>query len=59
VLAVVDGHRHATSVGVTIEELRELMNVLCAADAVNLDGGGSSAMVVSGRLPNNPSDLEG
>lgn len=59
VVAVVDGHRHATSVGVTIEELRKLMASLGAADAVNLDGGGSSAMVVRDRLINNPSDPEG
>lgn len=59
VLAVVDGHRHATSVGATIEELRELMASLGAVDAVNLDGGGSTAMVVRNRLVNQPSDLEG
>jgi exopolysaccharide biosynthesis protein len=58
-LLVVDGHRHATSVGMTIEELRQVMGRLGASDAVNLDGGGSSAMVVRERLVNSPSDLDG
>jgi exopolysaccharide biosynthesis protein len=56
---VVDGHRHGSSVGLTIEELRLLMKALGARDAVNLDGGGSSAMVVRERLVNSPSDSDG
>jgi len=55
---VVDGHQ-AGSVGLTIEELRQLMAALGAEDAVNLDGGGSSALVVRGRLVSTPSDKEG
>jgi hypothetical protein len=58
-LLVVDGHRHGTSVGMTIEELRQVMRRLGASDAMNLDGGGSSAMVVRERLVNSPSDLDG
>jgi hypothetical protein len=58
-LVVVDGHRHGSSVGLTIEELRLLMKALGARDAVNLDGGGSSAMVVRERLVNSPSDSDG
>jgi exopolysaccharide biosynthesis protein len=58
-LVVVDGHRHNASVGVTIDELRQLMASLGAVDAVNLDGGGSSAMVLRERLVNRPSDLDG
>jgi uncharacterized protein YigE (DUF2233 family) len=59
VVAVVDGHRPEESIGLTIEELRKLMGALGAADAVNLDGGGSSAMVVRGALVNHPSDVDG
>ncbi|MGZ5200644.1 MAG: phosphodiester glycosidase family protein [Telluria sp.] len=58
-VAVVDGHAPEASVGLTIEELRSLMAALGAADAVNLDGGGSSAMVVKGQLDNHPSDADG
>jgi hypothetical protein len=58
-LVVVDGHRHRASVGLTIEELRVLLKALGARDAVNLDGGGSSAMVVRERLVNSPSDADG
>jgi exopolysaccharide biosynthesis protein len=58
-LLVVDGHRHGTSVGMTIEELRQVMGKLGAKDAINLDGGGSSAMVLRERLVNSPSDLDG
>jgi hypothetical protein len=45
ILVVVDG-RQAQSRGVTQQELAELMVKLGASDAVNLDGGGSSTMVV-------------
>jgi hypothetical protein len=59
VVAVVDGHFPDESIGLTIEELRTLMAALGAADAVNLDGGGSSAMVVRDQLVNHPSDRDG
>ncbi len=58
-LVAVDGHRHATSVGLTIEELRQLLKYLGARDAVNLDGGGSTALYVRDRLVNHPSDAGG
>ncbi|OWQ92293.1 hypothetical protein CDN99_08140 [Roseateles aquatilis] len=58
-LLTVDGHRHGTSVGMTIEELRQVMKSLGARDAINLDGGGSTAMVLSDKLVNLPSDLTG
>jgi hypothetical protein len=59
ILLAVDGRRHTSSVGLTIEELRQLMSHFGAQDAVNLDGGGSTAMVVRGRLVNHPSDKTG
>lgn len=54
-LVVVDG-RQANSRGMTLEELAELMVKYGAKSAVNLDGGGSSEMVVKGSIVNSPSD---
>ncbi len=54
-MASVDG-RQAASVGVTIVELAELMKEFGAWDALNFDGGGSTTMVVQGRIVNAPSD---
>lgn len=66
-LVVVDGQRHERSLpdgtvldgGATIEELRDVMLALGATDAMNLDGGGSSTMVIDGKVINTPSDLSG
>ncbi len=65
ILAVVDG-REDENAGMTLREEAELMLALGARDAINLDGGGSTTMVVadpdsSGRLriANHPSDKEG
>jgi exopolysaccharide biosynthesis protein len=57
-LVVVDG-RQPASVGMTLDELARLMIELGAVEAINLDGGGSSAMVVQGTLANHPSDAAG
>ncbi len=55
-LAVVDG-RTTASVGMTCSELGVLMKGLGAYTAMNLDGGGSSAMYVTGAgVVNAPSD---
>ncbi len=59
VLAVVDGRHPASSVGMSIAELAGLMLELGAVEAVNLDGGGSTTMVVKGAVVNNPSDPTG
>jgi exopolysaccharide biosynthesis protein len=58
-LVTVDGRQPGTSEGVTIEEGARLMRELGAIDAMNLDGGGSSAMAVDGMLVNHPSDATG
>ena len=42
------------SIGMTLEELSELMLVLGARDAMNLDGGSSSTMVIDNRVVNMP-----
>ena len=54
VLLVVDG-RQIDSRGVDLQELAILMRDLGCVEAINLDGGGSSAMVVDGKLLNRPS----
>lgn len=52
---VVDG-RHMSSVGVTLMEIKGIFDALGAVTAVNLDGGGSSCMVVNDEVLNHPSD---
>lgn len=54
-LVVVDG-RQSHSIGMTLRELALFMQELGAVDAMNLDGGGSSEMVVNGDIVNSPSD---
>src|SRR5690606_33477166 len=58
-LVVVDGRQPDASVGMSLDELTWVFQRLGATHAVNLDGGGSSAMVVQGRVVNSPSDREG
>jgi hypothetical protein len=55
-LVVVDGRQPGYSVGMTLQELADLMQSLGAQNAINLDGGGSSAMWVNGMRVNRPSD---
>jgi exopolysaccharide biosynthesis protein len=59
VLVTVDGRQPKVSVGMTIAELSALMLELGSVDALNLDGGGSTTMVIKGRVVNNPSDATG
>jgi len=58
-LVTVDGRQPETSVGMTIAELAALLIELGAVEAVNMDGGGSTTMVVRDRVVNSPSDLTG
>ncbi|WP_432827590.1 phosphodiester glycosidase family protein [Dactylosporangium sp. CA-092794] len=51
-----DGRQEKLSQGLTIEELANVMRSLGAVEAINLDGGGSSATVVNGKLVSSPSD---
>ncbi|WP_456832475.1 phosphodiester glycosidase family protein [Deinococcus sp. UYEF24] len=55
----VDGRNPTHSVGASIPELTTLMLNLGAVDAMNLDGGGSTATYVNGRLQGVPSDATG
>ncbi len=62
-LVAVDGRQEGHSRGATLAELGELMKAFGAADALNLDGGGSTALVVKDRttgvftVANRPSGL--
>ena len=53
ILLVVDG-RQANSRGVYLEELAIIMRDLGCIEALNLDGGGSSVLLVNGSLINRP-----
>lgn len=64
-LVVIDGRQAGFSAGTTIRETAALLRDLGAREAVNLDGGGSTAMVVRDattgqtRVVNKPSDAAG
>lgn len=57
-LATVDG-RQTASLGMSFADLQRLADRLQLTDALNLDGGGSTTMVVKGRIVNRPSDAKG
>lgn len=54
----VDGRQDTYSQGLSIMAYAQVMRALGAVDAINLDGGGSSATVVNGQLVSSPSDLD-
>ncbi len=56
IMMVVDG-RQVDSRGAYLKELALLMRQFDCKEALNLDGGGSSALVVNGKLINNPIGL--
>ena len=58
-IATVDGRQPGVSVGMSLTELASLLLEFDALEAINLDGGGSTTMVVSGKLVNKPSDQTG
>ena len=53
-IAVVSEGRADDEAGLTMSELAQAMVGLGAAEAINLDGGGSASLVVGGRLRNIP-----
>ena len=57
-LVTVDG-RSEDSGGMTLGELARMMRRLGAWQAMNFDGGGSTTMVIDGRVVNKPSDPGG
>ncbi len=59
VLVAVDGRQPRISVGMTIPELAALMRELGCVEAINLDGGGSTTLVIQNKVINSPSDPAG
>lgn len=57
-LYVVDG-RSTASVGMTLVEMADALRTLGAWNALNFDGGGSTTMVIEGKIVNKPSDPTG
>jgi hypothetical protein len=58
-LAAVDGRQPDYSIGMSFSDLQRLADRLELTDALNLDGGGSTTMVVKGQVINRPSDPAG
>ncbi|MFC4059259.1 phosphodiester glycosidase family protein [Planomonospora corallina] len=56
ILVTVDGRNPGVSVGASMVEAAQIMRWLGAKQAINFDGGGSSAMVVRHKVVNRPSD---
>ncbi len=57
-LTVVDG-RQTASIGMSLTMLGDLLLEFGAVEAINLDGGGSTTMVIRNKLVNKPSDVTG
>jgi exopolysaccharide biosynthesis protein len=58
-MVVVDGRQPGYSRGVDLYELADMMKEFGCYEAMNLDGGGSSTMVIRNSIVNRPSDAEG
>jgi hypothetical protein len=58
-LVTVDGRQPDLSLGMSFAELQRLAERLQLTNALNLDGGGSTTMVVRGTVVNSPSDPTG
>ena len=58
-LVTVDGRQPKVSAGMSLFELRSLVQRLGLRNALNLDGGGSTTMWVAGKIVNSPSDAAG
>jgi exopolysaccharide biosynthesis protein len=58
-LVTVDGRQPALSLGMSFTELQGLSRRLGLRSSLNLDGGGSTTMVVRGHVVNHPSDAGG
>jgi exopolysaccharide biosynthesis protein len=58
-LITVDGRQPNVSVGMSLQELAEMLLEFGAVDAMNLDGGGSTTMFVKDKVVNQTSDKTG
>lgn len=56
IFLAVDGRHPPANCGVSLQETAQIMRQLGCAQAVNLDGGGSTTMVLRDRVLNAPSD---
>ena len=55
----IDGRQPGRAIGMSFSEMQVLLARLDVVDALNLDGGGSTTMVVGQTVVNRPSDLTG
>jgi exopolysaccharide biosynthesis protein len=55
-ILVIDGYNEKGSSGATLQELQNKLLQFGVRDAYNLDGGGSSSLILNGRVVNKPSD---
>nr|WP_245640111.1 phosphodiester glycosidase family protein [Paenibacillus dakarensis] len=53
---VTEGYNEKGNSGATLQELQDKLYHLGVKDAYNLDGGGSSSLILNGRVINKPSD---
>lgn len=58
-LVTVDGRQPGESIGMSLTMLADLLLEFGAIEAINLDGGGSTTMVIKNKLVNQPSDATG
>jgi exopolysaccharide biosynthesis protein len=58
-LVTVDGRQPGESIGMSLKMLADLLIEFGATEAINLDGGGSTTMVIRNKLVNKPSDATG
>jgi exopolysaccharide biosynthesis protein len=58
-LVTVDGRQPGESIGMSLTMLADLLIEFSAVEAINLDGGGSTTMVIKNKLVNKPSDATG
>ena len=56
VFGVVDGRQKGWSVGMTYEEMDNFLKPYKLTSILNLDGGGSTTLVIDGKVQNKPSD---
>ena len=58
-LVAIDGRQPGVSAGMSLTMVADLLLEFGAVEAINLDGGGSTTMVIRNKLVNKPSDATG
>ncbi len=56
IVIAADGYNENGSSGATLQELQDKLYNMGVVDAYNLDGGGSTSLILNGRVINHPSD---